>query len=52
LHEDRKIPLRLVGQHPPVRLDDLLAYQRKDDEQRRCIADELTADAQGLGTDY
>jgi excisionase family DNA binding protein len=52
LLEQRKIPFRLVGQHRRVRLDDLLAYQRKADENRRRIADELTADAQELGVGY
>jgi len=52
LLEDSKIPFRLVGQHRRVRFDDLLAYQRKDDEDRRRVADELTADAQELGTGY
>lgn len=52
LLEDRKIPFRLVGQHRRVRLDDLLAYKRKDDEERRRVADELTADAQELGMGY
>ena len=52
LLEDGKIPFRLVGQHRRVRLDDILAYQRKDDEARRRAADELTADAQDLGMGY
>ena len=52
LLEDSKIPFRLVGQHRRVRFDDLLAYQRKDDEGRRRVADELTADAQELGMGY
>ncbi len=52
LLEDRKIPFRLVGQHRRVRLDDLLAYKRKDDEERRRVADELAADAQELGMGY
>jgi excisionase family DNA binding protein len=52
LLEDRKIPFRLVGQHRRVRSDDLLAYQEKDDEERRRVADELTADAQELGMGY
>ena len=34
------------------RLDDLMEYKRKDDETRRRIADELTADAQELGLGY
>jgi hypothetical protein len=46
LLEQRKIPFRLVGQHRRVRQDHLMAYKRKDDEARRRIADELTADAQ------
>jgi excisionase family DNA binding protein len=52
LLEDRKIPFRLVGQHRRVRFDDLLTFQRKDDEERRRVADELTADAQELGIGY
>ncbi len=52
LLEEGKIPFRLVGQHRRVRLDDLMVYKRKDDEARRRIADELTADAQELGMGY
>ena len=52
LLEERKIPFRLVGQHRRVRLDDLMAYKRKDDAARRRTADELTADAQELGMGY
>ena len=49
LLEERKIPFRLVGQHRRVRLDDLLAYKRKDDEDRRRVADEMATEAQELG---
>jgi len=52
LLEAGKIPFRLVGQHRRVRLDDLMAYMRKDDEARRRIADQLTADGQELGMGY
>ncbi len=52
LLEAGQIPFRLVGQHRRVRLDDLMAYKRKDDATRRRIADELTADAQELGMGY
>lgn len=52
LLEEGKIPFRLVGQHRRVRLNDLLAYKRKDDEARRRVADELTADAQEFDNCY
>ena len=47
-----EIPFRLVGQHRRVRFDDLMAYNRRDDEARRRVADALTADAQELGMGY
>ena len=52
LLEEGKIPYRLVGQHCHVRVDDLMNYKRKDDEARRLVADELTADARELGIGY
>jgi excisionase family DNA binding protein len=52
LLEQRKIPFRLVGQHRRVRLDDLLGYKRKDDEDRRSVADELAAEGQELSMGY
>jgi excisionase family DNA binding protein len=52
LLEEGKIRFRLVGQHRRVRLDELMAYKRKDDEARRKVADELTADARELGMGY
>jgi len=52
LLEEKKIPFRLVGQYRRIRLDDLLTYKREDDEVRRSVADELTADAQELGMGY
>lgn len=52
LLEEGKIPFRLVGRHRRVRLDDLTAYKHRDDDARRRVADELTADAQELGVDY
>lgn len=52
LLQDASIPFRKVGTHRRVRLADLLDYKRKDDERRRKILDELTAEAQDLGLDY
>lgn len=52
LLEQKKIPFRLVGQHRRIRIDDLLSYKRRDDEERRRLADELAADAQELGVGY
>jgi excisionase family DNA binding protein len=52
LLEHRKIPFRLVGQHRRIRIDDLLAFKRGDDEERERAADLLSADAQELGMGY
>lgn len=52
LLEERKIPHRRVGNRRRVLLQDLIAYKRIDDAERRSIADKLTAEAQSLGLDY
>jgi len=52
LLEERRIPYRRVGNRRKVLLTDLLDYQRKDDEYRRRIADELTREAEDLGLEY
>lgn len=52
LLEEGKIPSRSVGKYRRVRLDDLLAYKRKDDEARAAVLDTLTAEAQDLGLGY
>ena len=52
LLEEGRIPVRLVGQHRLVRLDDLMTYLRKDDATRRGMADELTGDVGELGMGY
>ena len=52
LLEGGTIPFRWVGQHRRVRLNDVMAYKRKDDDARHRLADELTADAQELGMGY
>jgi hypothetical protein len=41
-----------VGKYRRVRIDDLMAYKRKDDEARAKVLDQLTAEAQELGMGY
>jgi excisionase family DNA binding protein len=50
--DEGKIPFRNVGKYRRVRFDDLMAYNRKDDEARAKILDQLTAEAQELGMGY
>jgi excisionase family DNA binding protein len=52
LLEDGKIPFRLVGNHRRVRLDDLMAYKRLDDQERLRVLGELVAQAQELNMGY
>lgn len=52
LLDEGKIPYRMVGKHRRIRFEDLMAYKRKDDEERAKILDQLTAEAQELGMGY
>lgn len=52
LLDEGKIPSRTVGKYRRVRLDDLMAYKRKDDDARAKVLDELSAEAQELGMGY
>jgi excisionase family DNA binding protein len=52
LLEEGKIPSRLEGNHRRIRLDDLLAYKRQDDEKRLEVLGELVAQAQELDMGY
>lgn len=52
LLDRRVIPFRRVGNRRRVRLDDVLAYRRRDEIRRRQLLDELTAEAEHLGLEY
>lgn len=52
LIEEGKMPASKVGTHRRVRVEDLVAYRRRDAEQRRQLLDDLTAEAQELGLGY
>ncbi|MBI4862172.1 MAG: helix-turn-helix domain-containing protein [Candidatus Riflebacteria bacterium] len=52
LLDQRKIPYRKVGTHRRIRMSDLVAYKRREDEERRKVLAELTEEAQKLGLGY
>ena len=52
LLEERKIPSRRVGAHRRVRAEDLLRYRQREEERRKEILDELTAEAEKHGLGY
>jgi excisionase family DNA binding protein len=52
LLDEGKMPSRTVGKFRRVRFDDLMEYKQKDDEYRRKVLDQLTAEAQELGMGY
>jgi hypothetical protein len=51
VHQNQSVwfPSRTVGKYRRVRVDDLMAYKRKDDEARAKVLDQLAAEAQELG---
>jgi excisionase family DNA binding protein len=52
LLEEGKIPFRMVGSHRRVKAADLVAYQRRDEAERKKVLDELTAEAEKHGLGY
>src|SRR6188768_3974862 len=52
LLDDGKIPSRKVGSHRQVKAADLVAYQQRDEAERKKVLDELTAEAEKHGLGY
>lgn len=52
LLDEGKIPFRMVGVHRRVKAADLIAYQRRDEAERKKVLDELTAEAEKHGLGY
>ena len=52
LLEGRKIPYRKVGKHRRIRVRDLLAFQERDQAEKRALVREITELAQEMGLEY
>ncbi|MDZ7801164.1 MAG: excisionase family DNA-binding protein [Trueperaceae bacterium] len=52
LLEEGDIPYRKVGTHRRVRLEDVMAYKRRVDQEREAVLEELTREAQEQGDGY
>src|SRR5262245_39537986 len=52
LLDEGKIPSRKVGSHRRVKAADLVAYQQRDEAERKKVLDELTAEAEKHGLGY
>jgi excisionase family DNA binding protein len=52
LLDEGAIPHRKVGKHRRIRLEDVLAYKEKIDQEREAVLDELAAQAQQLEMGY
>ncbi|MBL9088562.1 MAG: helix-turn-helix domain-containing protein [Planctomycetia bacterium] len=52
LLEAGKIPSRKVGTHRRVRAEDVLAYRQREEERRKAVLAELTAEAEKHGLGY
>jgi len=52
LLEEDKIPHRMVGTHRRIRVADLLAFKKKDDDEREAALQELATEGQKYGLGY
>ena len=52
LLEEGKLPSRKVGSHRRVKAADLIAYQQRDEAERKKVLDELTGEAEKHGLGY
>ena len=52
LLDEGRIPHKKVGRHRRIRLEDLMAFKRKDDLEREAAFDEMVALSQELGLGY
>ena len=52
LLDEEKLPHRRVGNRRKIRVLDVLAFKRRDDEERQAAADALTEEAERLGLGY
>ena len=52
LLENGDIPFRKVGAHRRVRLEDVMSYKEKVDQERESVLDELVEDAQDQNMGY
>ena len=52
LLDEGRLPYRKVGKHRRIRLVDVLAYKRRDDEERRVVLERLASEGQALQMGY
>jgi len=52
LLEEGVIPYRKVGRHRRIRMEDLMAYKARDDQEREAVLDELAREAQQQDMGY
>lgn len=52
LLQEGVVPFRWVGEHQRIRLEDLMAYQARDDRERDVAMDQLVQEAQEQDMGY